>query len=267
MEKIASLIGKKDSIVNVFLLANIFIWYSIAFKTITNSLQLINASCSDTLLIMGVNAGAITVSLLIGSFIGSNFKKRINFIYIWIITGIPISLLPICLGSPTLWSTIFAALLFGCYFGIGLPNALNHFSFLTNTKNRGKNSGFTYLLIGVFSVLCVFLIPTLAIGFVVLAFVRLIALFFFFPLRKNLKITNEQVEVTYRSILSNKSFFMYFIPWLIFSLVNYMTIPIVESNFSGVEYENFIRIAPVLEAIIIALVAVVSGFFADTIGR
>ncbi len=257
----------KNTAANALLVANIFVWYAIAFKTITNSLEQIAASDAEKLLIIGINAGAIAISALIGSFLSSNFKKRINFLYIWTSAGIIISLIPIGLGTTSINSLLVTSLIFGVYFGLGMPTTLGYFSSSVSIENRGKTSGITYLLIGLFSVLGVVLLGDFIAGFIILAVIRLLGLVFFHILRERAEIIQETARTTYRKIIFNKTFLMYFIPWCIFALVNYMTIPIIEQNFSDQKFADFIKLAPILETVVIAIVAVISGFLADNLGR
>ncbi len=51
---------------NVILVANAFVWYLLAFNGLRTLLSQQNASTSETLLIIGINTGAIAVSALLG---------------------------------------------------------------------------------------------------------------------------------------------------------------------------------------------------------
>jgi MFS family permease len=57
---------------------------------------------------------------------------------------------------------------------------------------------------------------------------------------------------------------LYFVSWAMFSLVNYLTIPIQDKIFSQGE---FLFLTTVFENVVIAVFAVLSGFLADIFGR
>jgi MFS family permease len=74
----------------------------------------------------------------------------------------------------------------------------------------------------------------------------------------------EMTTLSYRSIATNKSFILYFVPWCMFTLINYMTIPIQQNIFeTQASYQFFTA----MENVVIALSAVLSGFIADKFGR
>jgi MFS family permease len=95
----------------------------------------------------------------------------------------------------------------------------------------------------------------------ILAFVRLTGLLIFRFMPGKEEPYKETNKTKYTSILSNKSFILYFIPWLMFTLVNYMTTPILHKIFPN---DTFLMI---LENVVIAMFAVFSGFIADKWGR
>ena len=69
----------------------------------------------------------------------------------------------------------------------------------------------------------------------------------------------------YRNLIENKAFIFYFIPWLMITLVNFLTIPIQSKIYpsNGNLYETLYA----GENVVIALVAVICGFIADKWGR
>jgi len=74
---------------------------------------------------------------------------------------------------------------------------------------------------------------------------------------------SKEKKVKYTSVLTNRSFILYFIPWLMFTLINYMTIPIQSSIINQETYTYLAQI----EAMVTAIVAVICGFVADKMGR
>ena len=249
------------SAANVILVASAFIWYSIAFSALKE--LNINASAPDTILVFGVNLGAIALSGLLGSFLVDRFKKRECFLFSWIMIGVVLSLVPLALNVKDINQLTIVSLIFGVYFGLGMPATMGYHSSLIGIENRAKIGGFTFLII--FATLAItFLIDfsDLIVTCLVLSLVRIIALMIFYFMHGKEKPNNEISKVKFRSIIANRSFVLYLIPWLMFTLINYMVLPIL-NNDKTINYSLF---SP-LEYIIIASVAVISGFVADRWGR
>jgi MFS family permease len=249
------------SAANVILVANAFIWYSIAFITLKELNS--NASTPDTLLVFGVNLGAIALSGLLGSFLVDRFKKRERLLFIWITIGIVLSLVPLGLNVKDINQLTIVSLIFGVYFGLGMPATMGYHSSLTGVEDRAKIGGFTYLIIfAILPIVGLIVSSNLAVTCLVLALVRVIGLIIFYFMRGKEKPFNETSKVKYGSIIANKSFVLYFIPWLMFTLINYMVVPIL-NNDTTINYVLFSS----WEYVVVALVAVISGFVADRWGR
>lgn len=255
--------NRKLTTANIMLVASAFIWYYIAFSTLKTLLPQ-PASPSDTLLIFGVNTGAIVLSGLIGSFVVDKFKKRSFFLYFWIAFGIAISVLPLGLNVANITDLTVVSLIFGLYFGIGMPATMGYHSSFTRFEDRAKIGGLTFLIIAAtYAITSFLIIDNLLLTCLILAAIRIFGLIIFHFIREKEEPNKEADKVKYRSIISNKSFILYFFPWLMITLINYMTLPILRATTNGA---NVPFISP-LENIVIALVAVISGFIADKWGR
>ncbi len=246
------------------LVGNAFVWYLLVFKTLgflTDQLILSPA----TILVFGLNAVSIALLAFVGSFIVDKFKERVKFLDIWMLSGIFLSLLPLLLDRTNYISVLAISVLFGAYFGIGMPVVMGYFSANTSTENRGKIGGITFLVIGLlFSILGAFIINDVVTAFLVLAAIRL-AGFLVFHAFKERKEQIHSSKLTYRDILGNRAVIFYFIAWAMLSLVNYMTVPIQNALFDS--SETYIFLIYILENVIMAITAVVCGFIADIFGR
>ncbi|MEM5868296.1 MAG: hypothetical protein QXG39_10310 [Candidatus Aenigmatarchaeota archaeon] len=89
--------------------------------------------------------------------------------------------------------------------------------------------------------------------------VGLLALFFL----KHFETTQKGKAPSYFQISSRREFLLYAIPWWMFCLVNYTTVPIMNKFFG----EDFIRFSSVVESIIVGVFAGITGYFADIVGR
>ena len=255
--------NSKLATANILLVANAFIWYLIAFSLLRTWLPQ-TASQSEILLVFGVNTGAIAISGLIGSFIVDKFKKRGIFLYLWLICGIAISIVPLGLNISNINDLTIISLIFGLYFGIGMPVTMGYHSSFINIGSRAKVGGITFLIIGAATAIVGFLtIGSIFITCLILALVRILGLVIFHFMRGKEEPYKETDKIKYRRIITNKAFILYFFPWLMITLINFMTVPIFNKNTSG---DAFTFISP-LESIVYALVAVISGFVADKWGR
>ena len=250
---------------NIMMVANAFIWYLLAFNTLKELVAQQSASTSDTLLIFGVNTSAIVLAGLIGSFLADKIKKKTHFLYIWLASGIVLSLIPLGLNVGNITHLIIISLIFGVYFGLGMPATMGYHSALTNTESRGRIGGASFLIIAfTFAIAGLLIFDSLVITCLVLTFVRLMGLLFFHFIRGKEEPKQDMLKLKYSGILTNRSFLFYFIPWCMFTLINYLTIPIQRNIF---ETDASYQFLTSMENVVIALFAVVSGFVADKFGR
>lgn len=258
--------NRKLAIVDIILVANAFIWYFIAFNILRDLLVQINATSYETIIIIGVNTGAIALAGLIGSFFADKLKDRQNFLFVWMLSGIFLSILPLGLDISNLSHIAVISVIFGSYFGVGMPATMGEHSISSKIEQRAKIGGFMFLFIGITSSIAMLVVfESIIASCLILVLVRLVGLGVIYPLRKSWeKNTDETKKIKYTTILLNKSFILYFIPWVMFTLINYMTVPIQRSIFvSELDY-NFLM---AIEYVITALFAVISGFIADKFGR
>ena len=250
---------------NIVLVAGAFIWYFLAFSILTDLLDLANATSFETLVVQGVNVGAIAITAIIGSLLVEKYKKRVHFLYFWMFVGILISFTTIMFTPSTYSEIIAVSLVFGGYFGIGMPAALGYFSASTEIKNRARLSGFTFLVIGLFF----FVLGSLSVGSIVIAGVvllafRIVTLLLFYLSKKNDGVVQNSSQVSYFRIMAKRSFLLFLIPWLVFNLVDYLTMPFITRLTEGTAFYQNVSL---YQNILIAVVAVTIGFIADFKGR
>lgn len=251
-------ITPKTAIVNVVLVASAFLWYFYAFDVLKEIIT------TDSLLIWGVNLVGIAFAAIFGAKLMDRFKRRFPFLLSWMVAGVILSFAPLILdlsGTPGI--PVLSAI-FGVYFGLGIPACLGYFSASTTPENRARVGGFIFLCIG----LGIFLLSTIgsgdmAINVLVLSSLRAVALLIMLFVNIDEKPMERSGKMSYASILANRSFLFYFIPWCMFSLVNYLAVPVI-SKFFGTE---FARSSTIIESILIGVFAVVGGFVADFLGR
>jgi len=259
-------IDKKKATANIILVANTFVWYLIAFKILREIIAQTQLTSSENLIIIGINTGAIAIAGLIGSFFFDRFKNRRKFLFFWTASGALLSIIPLGLNLENFVHIVIIAITFGAYFGIGMPATMGYHSFLTKIEERAKFGGYAFLIIGViFPIVGIAIFDNIQMSCLILASVRLLGLGIFYLLPKENENKKEQQEkLKYKQIIANKAFIFYFVPWIMFTIINYMTIPIQQSIFAPeIDFNIFMGI----EFVITAIFAVICGFIADKFGR
>ena len=160
------------------------------------------------------------------------------------------------------------SIVFGLYFGLGMPATMGFHAAVTKIEERAKFGGVAFLIIGVISSIAGLVIfDSLFASCLLLALVRFLGLGVFFLQRKEVAYQekDESKVLNYQNILSNKSVIFYFIPWFMITLINYMIFPIQQPIFEHekLDYNTLMAV----EYIITAVFAVLSGFIADKLGR
>jgi MFS family permease len=256
----------KLGVSNVFLIANAFVWYMLAFSGLTQALTQLNASSSESLSIVGLNILAITLTGLVGTFLADRVGNRQRFLYLWLLVGLVISLMPLVLSTANLTVLAIISVIFGSYFGFGMPTTMGYHSSFTSSEGRAKIGGFTFLIIfAMFGATEVIHLQSIVETCLVLTFLRFIALivFKFVIMKQPVETKNKDTIIKYRALISNKSFILYFIPWCMFTLINFLTTPIQKEIFA----DNIYTLLGAVEFIFAAVVSVVCGFLADRYGR
>ena len=260
-------VNRKVAAIALIIVANAFVWYTFAFSFLTSSVNEMVAtgelSIGELAIIFGSNFLGIAISAFLGSFLISKHKRRINFIFYWMFAGIIFSLLPMLIDHTSFAGISVLAISLGVYFGVGMPICMGYYSATTEIGNRAKLSGLIILSIGI----GFFLLKSIgsadativSLSLVIWRALGLVSLFLLKPREKPIV---QKTGVSYRSIILDKTFILYFIPWLMFSLINDMTFPVNQNFFP----ETFIS-STMLENIVAGIAAVIGGFFADSVGR
>lgn len=259
-------IDRKLAAATIVLVASTFIWYFLAFNLFKDMLGQIGASYFEILEVLGLNVGSVAFSALLGPFAIDKINNRVRFLCTWLFVGIVFSLLPLTFTAGTIVDIAVVSIIFGVYFGIGMPVAMDFYASSTCIENRGRLAGITFMVTGVGW----FLFESVAVGntffsSLTLAIVRLFGLLIFVLLRINKDQLQEKGKITYAAIITNRPFVLYFVPWLMFSLVNFMTFPFSSKIFG--QNQELVSFSVLVENVIIAVIAIGSGFLADAFGR
>jgi len=246
------------------LVVNFFVWVNmnvIALRGVLNSPNIVSA---DRTLVWAFYYITIIGSSLLGAIIAPKVG-RLRFLYLWMIIGAASSLTPALFNVDTVTETLVLGFLLATSFGLGMPSCLSYFTNCTTIDNRGRLSGIIFFSIQLFIFISAMYLSRLDIALqgVASAIWRASGLVLFLWLKPE-EVVNDQKRkaASYKSILYNRSYTLYFIPWMMFSLVNGLEAPTLQNTFGSSFYDLVI-----LSFIIGSFSALFAGFLADFIGR
>ncbi len=258
----------KEALVSTFLVANAFVWYLSGFSYLQDATTS-RFGNNSLLIIATANFASLVLSAFAVSSLTSKFKSRSAFLKYWILAGALLSALFAIMKLADFVSLLVLASIIGVYFGIGMPICMGYYAKSTSPQNRAKLSGIIILLIGLgyplISIIGSHETILLAASLGVWQILGLISVLSI----KSVEPHVEQKErVSYRSVISNKTFLLYAAPWLMFSLINQLTMELNTHYFSSSTFptafgQNFLLI----ENVLAGASAIACGFLADKKGR
>jgi hypothetical protein len=258
-------ISPKIAAANIVIVASAFVWYFVAYDFLNNLTTTVYPPIEgefpiEQVEIIGANIAAIAFSALLGTFAVDKLRKRIPLLSYWTLAGVFLSFIPVFLTSPSFEGLIAISIVFGIYFGFGTPAIMGYFANSTQTENRATLGGFTFLTIGLsFSIVGSVTFDILA-TIIVLCGVRLASSILFQFLKAKEEPREEFRAISYSSIGTNRTFMLYFVPWIMFNIIDYLTRPFTENLASLPDFLPW-------ESLLIAAVAIMTGFVADAMGR
>jgi MFS family permease len=253
----------KTLVANIVILANAFVWYSYAFTFLTTSISSAELSY-NFLSIMSIHFLGVFSSVIIGELVSRKIKNRIRFLLYWMAAGVFLSLIPFVANVSTYLGIVTLSVITGVTFGFGIPACLGYFAASTDTANRGRLGGITFLLVGVGAYLLSLVgSENTTLVILVLTAWKTLGVVLLLTLNPEEIIIKQKQKISYREVLSNKTFVLYFIPWTMFLLVNSLIFPINERYFST----ELVRISSSIEFVLGGVSAVIFGFLADAKGR
>ncbi len=246
------------------LVVNPLVWYS----AVIYFLQTFLVGNPDAVLIWGVHFLGIICSALGGTLL----QKRIGtdrFLSAWMVLGAisPLSVFIISFSSLAIVCSI--VLILGVSLGIGMPACMGYYTNSVPVEVRGRTSGFVLF----FTAACILGITVFASAYtiflgIVLAVWRLVGFLVFQFLKSQNAVGTSPGVSSYRQVLSQQSFILYLVPWVMFSLVNYLAGTVQLSILQRAGQAAIV--GPVLSAIqnvMMGIFALIGGFLLDFVGR
>lgn len=262
----SSVLLQREALHVFILIVNAFSWYFPLYLLFQNSLEVLHGEYPFLSIAFGVHLVAIVGSAIVGTGLAKRFPNRDAFLTIWMLIGVIVSAFLVQLETFNTPSTLVLSFLLGISLGLGLPSSFAYFGDCSVEENRGWLAGLTFFAssLGILLVGLVVGFSTLVVGSFILVAWRGIGLLLFLFTKSNQDCRKENtVEVSYRSVLLDKSFLLYLIPWIMFCLVNFIENPVVD-NFFGEDFAPFI---PLAEYGIGSFAAFIGGWFSDFVGR
>lgn len=243
----------RSILVAIILVVNAFVWYY------------------SVLVLLQVTITSVLVwsihffGLISSAFIGASLVKRIGrsrLLALWMIFGTVSSMTLFELDSSNIVIVSSVALLLGLTLGLGMPTCMSYYTDCVSIEKRGRISGLTMLLsgIGILAFMVSSISDKTVLG-IVLAVWRLLSLAVFLLAKSHKTMTPKSSYSSYRVILSQESFILYFLPWVIFSFVNYLAVPFQPSLGAPTSDIMLVQLA------FMGIAAISGGFFMDSVGR
>ena len=246
------------TLANIVLISNTLIWYSFAFS-------ILKGIINETALVMwAVHFVAATFSAITGAAVTDKLRKRSTFLVLWMMFGIVSSLILMLVNSTSALHALTISLLFGISFGLGLPASMGYFADCTVVENRAKLGGLILCINGLGAFLLgITTVDDIILQALTLAIWRGSGLVIFLIINPSQENAGKRRNVSFASILSQRSFILYLIPWIMFSLITYLSLP-VQLNILN---PDMVKLFSTIENVLVGVVAIVGGFLSDTIGR
>lgn len=254
------------------LILDSLVWFTLLHQTLSNLVDNMALTSTENMFLHGVYYAGIAVAAVPGALV--SIRKRENYLFAWMLFGSLMTALPAIIISKQIYVNALILGLAGASVGFGLPSCLAYFADSTAVENRGTYGGIAWSAVG-FSVLGFALgISSLGLStfqtLLALAVWRAAGLPIFFILSK-LRETTEQSpsRPSYGAILRRRDVALYLLPWIMFSIINFAEVPIVDKglNVSFAENRWVIDLIGFIEFAISGIFAAVGGLVADQVGR
>jgi hypothetical protein len=259
--------GLRSTIADALLVGNSFVWYYMVLALLLQEMvSKINPAGPYLVLIWGLHFGGLIISAVVGADLSKRLKQT-NFIVFWMAFGAVSSLGVLLINPSDIVQVSLVGLFLGVSLGLGMPTCIGRYANSLPIESRGRVSGITLFVSGIgivgFSILGIGNIVLLGI---ILATWRLLGLIIFLITKRlSQTATLQRSTESYKKIISKHSFIFYLIPWVMFSLINYLVAPSTP-NLTGPESEN-LALVGLVQIGFIGIFALLGGFLMDSLGR
>ena len=243
----------KQVLVSSALIVNAFVWYF----TVIIPLHASELSVWTWF----IHFLGITISALLGGSLAKRIERS-HLLIFWMLLGTVSSLFLFVITVDSLLVISIVSLLLGVSLGLGMPACMSYFTDSVDIEKRGRVSGivlfFTGMGIFVFGFAAqVILVDYLLLGGVLVVW-RLFSLLLFLSVKSFRTIERKKSFGSYKDILKQQSFLLYFLPWVMFSVITYMGASVEPTNAFELQ---------IIQTVFMGTFALLGGFLLDSIGR
>jgi MFS family permease len=254
----------KTSLANIALVTNAFVWYFFAISLLKDIVSAVNIDPSLALIIWGIHFAGICFAAIAGAVISSKKQNRKNFLLLWMSLGVVASFFSLIIDKGSIANILFLSAFLGVSLGIGMPSCMGYFTESIQVQNRGKVGGLILFISGI----TMFGLSMIANGSIlnetiILTAWRAAGLLLLLPIQYFQKEPSKMQQTSYASLVSQKPFILYLVPWLMFSLITFLTIPIATDLIGKPNVDFLITI----ENVLVGIFSLVGGFLIDAVGR
>jgi len=262
---LSNVLFKKEFLAVLILIVNAFSWYFPLYALFTSTVNGLPIEYTSLLAIIGIHFVTVIGSAIISIVLVIKLVSRDTLLSLWMLIGIVASILMIPLAEGDQTYLFLIAFVLGISLGLGFPSCLAYFADYGVVEHRGRLGGFTWFAtgLGIFSMGLLTIIFTLTTSITILAIWRGIGWIAFTLIKPLEKTTKKEQDISYKTMLSERSFLLYLIPWIMFCLINYLERPIHRNLFG----DDFFYLQQMVEWGIGSIVALVGGLFSDVVGR
>ena len=255
----------KPILVNIILLTNALVWYGFAIDFLEKNVATLNLAFFPNLLIWSTHFLTLIFSALLGASLTKRIGGRTRFLIVWMILGIIAPFVSFIPNATDMSGVILLCVVFGFSFGFGMPNCMGYYTRLSSIENRGKIGGLIILFTGLSSVGLglIFSVENILLQVSILAIWRVMGLLFFLGFKPRETTAEAKKVYSYRKLIGQRPFVLYLIPWIMFSLLNYLTTPVQTDALDGTVLANL----QIIGNIFLGGSAIVGGFLMDSMGR
>jgi MFS family permease len=264
---LSSVISQKEFQAMFMLIFNSFSWYFPLFFFLTDTVEYMQLGYTQLLTVFGLHYAAIAIFAFLGNLLAERYGRN-RLLSLWIFIGVGASASMFLLNPAQEGMLYFTSFCLGISLGLGFPSCLAFFADHSTVGSKGLFGGITFALtfLGICLLGFMTTLTDFATSVLIFTLWRLAGLLFFFYLKPEEKI--NQTKISYFRILRQKSLILYFIPWIMFCLVNFFEVPFfdtqLQQHYLGTNLSYVISIG---EFGIGAISALVGGYLSDIIGR
>jgi len=253
--------SRKELFLVFFLVFNAFTWYYMVLRIIESVPgHSLFSSAFQTVFYLAAIGSSFAGAVL------SIRVRRLHLIYFWMSMGAVTSLMLTWVHSLTIGYLSIIFILLGVSFGVGMPSCLAYLADHTSFDNRGRISALVFLLINLSAPPLMILFTTygLNVNSLILAAWGGLGLAVLVLLKPKERISLEgDKRVSFLSVLRDRSFTLYLIPWFMFCIIDALETALLTGFLTSDFYQLTLMISPVIASFSILL----AGLLSDRIGR